>query len=108
MNQNLSAKLPMSGSQASFESMLLFVVIWLGFYLIFIRPQKLKLRQRSVMQSELKVGDWVLLQSGMYAYITDISEKIIEVVSCEKSDIKSIYHLSSVVQKLPSKPEFTK
>ncbi len=53
---------------------ILFIV--LIFYFIGIRPQKKREKKMVELQSQIKVGDWVLLDSGMYGKVADISDQV--------------------------------
>ena len=46
------------------------------FYFLAIRPQKKREKKLVELQSEIKIGDWVLLDSGMYGKVTDMSDNI--------------------------------
>lgn len=57
--------------------MIIYIVFFLLiFYFIAVRPQKKREKQMSSLQSEIKVGDWVLLDSGMYGKVTDITDQV--------------------------------
>ncbi len=53
---------------------ILFIV--LIFYFIGIRPQKKREKKIAELQSDIKVGDWVLLDSGIYGKVTDIADQV--------------------------------
>ena len=53
---------------------ILFIV--LIFYFIGIRPQKKREKKMVELQSEIKIGDWVLLDSGIYGKVTDIADQV--------------------------------
>ncbi len=53
---------------------ILFIV--LIFYFIGVRPQKKREKKMEELQSEIKVGDWVLLDSGIYGKVTDIADQV--------------------------------
>ena len=46
------------------------------FYFIGIRPQRKREKKLNELQSEIKIGDWVLLDSGIYGKVTDISDRV--------------------------------
>ncbi|MBC8580780.1 MAG: preprotein translocase subunit YajC [Candidatus Niameybacter stercoravium] len=57
--------------------MLMSTVLYLGFffvimYFLIIRPQKKRDKQVADMQSSIKVGDEVLLNTGIYGKVVDI------------------------------------
>ncbi|GFI49631.1 MAG: preprotein translocase subunit YajC [Dorea sp.] len=53
---------------------LVYVVIFGGFYFIFLRPQKKEQKRIQSMIAEMEVGDTVLTTSGFYGVIIDISD----------------------------------
>lgn len=56
-----------------------FAVIIAFFYFIAIRPQKKREKQLKEVQNSLKLGDWVLLDNGMYGKIAGISDTIFNI-----------------------------
>lgn len=66
---------------ASSGGMLMSTVLYLGFffvimYFLIIRPQKKRDKQVADMQSSIKVGDEVLLTTGIYGKVVDIINDI--------------------------------
>lgn len=53
---------------------LVYAVIFGGFYFIFMRPQKKEQKRIQSMIAEMEVGDTVLTTSGFYGVIIDISD----------------------------------
>ena len=51
-----------------------YAVIFGGFYMIFMRPQKKEQKRLSLMLSELAIGDSVLTTSGFYGIVIDITD----------------------------------
>ena len=51
-----------------------YAVIFGGFYFIFMRPQKKEQKRVQAMIADMEVGDTVLTTSGFYGVIIDISE----------------------------------
>lgn len=51
-----------------------YAVIFGGFYFVFIRPQKKEQKRVQSMISDIEVGDTVLTTSGFYGVIIDISD----------------------------------
>ena len=54
-------------------------LILLIFYFLLIRPQQKKMREHAAMVDALKVGDKVLLTSGIYGKISKIKDEKISV-----------------------------
>ncbi len=55
--------------------LIIYVVIFGGFYFIFMRPQKKEQKRIAEMISAMEVGDTVLTTSGFYGVIIDISDE---------------------------------
>ncbi len=53
---------------------LVYAVIFGGFYFVFLRPQKKEQKRIQSMIAEMEVGDTVLTTSGFYGVIIDISD----------------------------------
>ena len=53
---------------------LIYALIFGGFWLLFIRPQKKEQKRVQAMIAEMEVGDTVLTSSGFYGVIIDISD----------------------------------
>lgn len=51
-----------------------YAVIFGGFYFIFMRPQKKEQKRVQAMIADMEVGDTVLTTSGFYGVIIDISD----------------------------------
>lgn len=51
-----------------------YVVIFGGFYFIFMRPQKKEQKRVQAMISDVAVGDTVLTTSGFYGVVIDITD----------------------------------
>ena len=47
----------------------IFIVI---LYFVMIRPQRKRQKQTETMQNNVKIGDWVLLNSGMYGKVVNV------------------------------------
>lgn len=50
----------------------IYAVFILILYFILIRPQRKRQKQTEAMQNNVKIGDWVLLNSGMYGKVVNI------------------------------------
>ncbi len=53
---------------------LIYALIFGGFWFLFIRPQKKEQKRVQAMIAEMEVGDTVLTSSGFYGVIIDISD----------------------------------
>ncbi len=52
-----------------------YAVIFGGFYLIFMRPQRKEQKRVQEMISEMEIGDTVLTTSGFYGVIIDLTDE---------------------------------
>ena len=82
-----------------------YAVIFGGFYMIFMRPQKKEQKRVQAMINEMEVGDTVLTTSGFYGVLIDISDEdvIVEFGSnknCRKQPSHRLKkHLQNKMQK---------
>ena len=53
---------------------LIYVLIFGGFWFVFLRPQKKEQKRLAAMISEMEVGDTVLTTSGFYGVLIDITD----------------------------------
>jgi len=67
----------MPGQQPQFAVIILWVLIFVVFYVIMIRPQRAQQRKRRVMLDALKRGDRVVTVGGIHATIADIKEDVL-------------------------------
>lgn len=58
---------------ATIGMILVYVLIFAGFWFILVRPQKKEKRRIEAMLAELEVGDTILTTSGFYGVIIDIN-----------------------------------
>jgi preprotein translocase subunit YajC len=59
--------------------MLPFVLMLGIFYFLVLRPMRKRQKQVSDFQSALKIGDRVILTSGIYGQVTKLSDKTVKV-----------------------------
>jgi len=64
-----------SGGSAGLLGFLPFLLILVVIYFLMLRPQMKKQKQQQKMLSELKKGDRVITNSGMFGTIVGINEK---------------------------------
>lgn len=55
--------------------LIVYVVIFGGFWFLFMRPQKKEQKRIQAMIAELEAGDTVLTTSGFYGVVIDVSEE---------------------------------
>jgi preprotein translocase subunit YajC len=65
-----------SGGAAAFQ-LVFFALIFVAMYFFLIRPQRRRMRETQVLQSSLEVGDEVLLNSGVFGFISAIEGDIV-------------------------------
>ena len=54
---------------------LVYVVIFGGFYMLFMRPQKKEQKRINAMLADLAVGDCVVTTGGFYGIVIDITDE---------------------------------
>jgi len=67
----------MPGGQSQFVVVILWVLIFVVFYVLMIRPQRTQQRKRREMLGALKRGDRVVTAGGLHATIADIKDDIL-------------------------------
>ncbi|MGH2406316.1 MAG: preprotein translocase subunit YajC [bacterium] len=67
----------MPGQQPQFAVIILWVLIFVVFYVIMIRPQRSQQRKRREMLDALKRGDRVVTVGGIHATIADIKDDVL-------------------------------
>lgn len=67
----------MPGQQPQFAVIILWVLIFVVFYVIMIRPQRQQQRKRREMLDALKRGDRVVTVGGIHATIADIKDDVL-------------------------------
>lgn len=64
------------GMVGGISSIVIYIVAIIAlFYFMAIRPQKKREKQMQSLQETIRVGDSILLESGMYGKITDITDQ---------------------------------
>ena len=77
---------------------LVYAVIFGGFYFIFMRPQKKEQKRVQAMISEMEVGDTVLTTSGFYGVLIDISDSDVIVEFGSNRNCRIPMQKSSIAQ----------
>lgn len=65
-----------SGGSAVFQ-LVFFGAIFAGMYFLLLRPQRKRMKETQALQSGLAVNDEVVLNSGIYGFITMIEGDIV-------------------------------
>ncbi len=66
-------------SSKDYVPLLYLLAILVGFYLLFVRPQRSRARKTMQMQSELHAGDRVMLTSGIFGSVVALRDDQIDV-----------------------------
>ena len=81
---------PAMGSQAqgSLIQILPFAIILAIFYFLILMPMKRRQKKIEEFQQSLKVGDKIVLTSGIYGHITRVADKSVQVQIADKVRIE--------------------
>ena len=71
---SLLAAASSSTNSSSLFNLLSIIAIFAAMYFLLIRPQRKRAKEQRELQSALAEGDHVLLNSGIYGYISQIEE----------------------------------
>jgi preprotein translocase subunit YajC len=78
-----------SGQEAPwFMTMLPMVLIFVVFYFLLIRPQQTRAKEHKKMLDELKKGDSVITQGGIYGQIVATTDNVLTVEIAEKVRVR--------------------
>jgi len=58
-----------------FESMIPFIVIFIIFYFLLIRPQQKKAKEHAKLVESIKTGDQVVTNAGIHGVVANVKEK---------------------------------
>ncbi len=87
------------GGTSSYMSFLPIVLIFIVFYFLLIRPQQKRAKDQRALLSNLKEGDQVLTNGGIYGRITGIRDDKITVEISDKVRVKvNRGHIAGVVR----------
>jgi len=80
---------PAAAEQPGLLSALLpFVVLFVVFYFLLIRPQQKRAKEHKKMVDSLGKGDEVVTQGGLVGKVTDLGENFIEVEVADEVKVK--------------------
>ncbi len=77
-----------SGSSSLLPGMIPFILIFVLFYFLILRPQQKQNRNRDNMMKNLKRGDSVLTNGGIYGKIINVNEDTLTVEIAKGLNIK--------------------
>ena len=75
-------------TMAMMQSFLPLILIFIIFYFLLIRPQSKKAKEHKELLGNLKKGDKVMTNGGIYGLIDDIDEKTVTLKVGIKDDVK--------------------
>ena len=78
------------------------VLIFVVFYFLLIRPQQKQASEHKKMLESLKKGDKILTQGGLYATISAVKGKVLEVKL--NDEVKVLLNKSGVAQMVAGDP----
>jgi preprotein translocase subunit YajC len=94
------AQTPAGPQQNPIMSFVPFVLVFVVFYFLMIKPQKKRLQEEQAMMTALGKGDEVFLKSGMLGTVSGMTEKL---VTLEISDGVKVKVLKSQIGGLAKK-----
>jgi len=78
-----------------------FVLIFLIFYFLLIAPARRKQKKHAEMLGNLKNGDRIITQGGMYATVVGVGENVIQLRIADKVKIDVAKHAITGLQAPP-------
>src|SRR5918994_4730422 len=88
VNESLVFAMTPPGGVQAFSTFLPFAIILGIFYFLILLPMKRRQKKIEEFQQSLKVGDKVVLTSGIYGHITRVSDKSVQVQIADKVRIE--------------------
>jgi len=70
----IPSEMPAEGGDNQFMFLAFMVIIFIGLYMIFIRPQRKRVKEHQKLVLDLKKGDRVITAGGIYGVIEKINE----------------------------------
>lgn len=77
-----------TGGAGSFAGLIPFVLMFVIFYFLLIRPQQKKTKEHREMLNNLKKGDRIITGGGLHGRITGVSDTTLTVEIAEKVRVK--------------------
>jgi preprotein translocase subunit YajC len=88
-------------SQSPWISLFPFVLIFLIFYFLLIAPARRKQKKHAEMIGNLKNGDRIITQGGLYGTVVGVTENVIQVRIADKVKIDVAKHAIAGLQAPP-------
>jgi preprotein translocase subunit YajC len=79
---------PGGGQGGTLMSFLPIILIFVIFYFLLIRPQQKRAKDHRTLLSNVKVGDQILTNGGIYGKITGIKDDVLTVEISDKVRVK--------------------
>ena len=90
---------PGGGQGSQIMSFLPIILIFVIFYFMLIRPQQKRAKEHRNLLANLKPGEYILTNGGIYGKVTGIKENILTVEISDKVRVKvSRGHVAAVVK----------
>lgn len=70
------------------EALFPFVILFVVFYFLLIRPQSKRAKEHKAMVEAVGKGDEVITQGGLYGKITEVSEEYLQVQLADNVEVK--------------------
>ena len=70
------------------EALFPFIILFIVFYFLLIRPQSKRAKEHKAMVSALSKGDEIISQGGVYGKITEVSEDYLQVEIADNVEVK--------------------
>lgn len=77
-----------SGGSSLLQGMIPFILIFVLFYFLILRPQQKQSRELKEMKSNLKRGDNILTSGGIYGKVVNVNEDVLSVEIAKGINIK--------------------
>lgn len=79
---------PQAQQPGILEALLPFIILFVVFYFLLIRPQQKRVKEHKKMVEALAKGDEVITQGGVYGRIAEVSENHVELEIAEGVMVK--------------------
>lgn len=90
---------PTAPPEPGFMAFLPFILMFVVFWFLMIRPQQRKMKEQQEMQNSLKKGEEVVTSSGMIGKVTGVADKVITLEIADNVRVKMLKSQISAVVK---------
>ncbi len=66
-----------SNSSSPIAAILIYALLFGGMYFVFLRPRNKRMKEARALASSLAVGDEVVLNSGIYGFVSDLEDDVV-------------------------------